>query len=71
METTKELGQVTSRVLRTREGYGLLVHIDGGESRLYPDLTSDYVRICVFSDLLNHGNVSSLHIDDMIEDFLE
>ena len=73
METTKErkIRLVSSRVLKTNNGYRLLIHIDGGENKLYPDLTLNYGRICAFSDAVNHGEVSSLHIEDMIEDFLE
>ena len=73
METTTagEIKLVSTRVLKTENGYGLLIYIDGGENKLYSDLSLDYGRICRFSDAVNHGKVSSLHIEDMIEDFLE
>ena len=73
MEMTKarSIKPVSSRVLKTANGYGLLVYVDSKESRIYPDLTTDQGKLCSFSDVINQGTVSSLHIEEMIEDFLE
>ena len=62
---------VISRVFRSRSGYGLFVCTCGGENKIYPDLTADYEKICKFSDAINKSEVSSVHIDELIEDFLE
>ena len=62
---------VLSRVVRTEQGYGLFVSCDGEENRVYHDVTGDLDRLCRFSDIINASHVSPLHIDELIEDFLE
>ena len=73
MKTAKinKVKLITSRVVKTGKGYGLFLCVDGGENKLYKDLTVDYGRICAFSDTINRSEVSSVHIDELIEDFLE
>lgn len=73
METTKSRGIsiITSRVVKTEKGYGLFIYVSGNENKLYPDLTVNYERICAFSDAINRSEVSSLHLDELLEDFLE
>ena len=45
--------------------------IDGeGNSKIYKDLTGDILSLAHFVNLINEGNVSPLHIEEMIEDFL-
>ena len=73
MDKTAETytGFVTSRVVKTHNGYGLFIICGDGEGRIYPDLSCDLVKLSLFSDKLNEGRVSALHIDDIIEDMLE
>ena len=68
---TKEIDRVTARVIKSEGGYGLFIYVDREEKRAYPDLSADYARICAFSDAINRGEVSRLHIEELIEDFLE
>ena len=72
MEATikKDIRYVSSRVVKTENGYGLFVISDVGKSRVYPDLSSDLGALCAFSDKINQGELSPLHIDDIIEDML-
>lgn len=73
MENTikKQPDFITSRVVKTSLGYGLFIIGECGRSRTYPDITTDFEKLCTFSDKLNDGEVSPLHIDDIIEDMLE
>ena len=73
MEMTKArlIKPVSSRVLKTKDGYGLLVYVDSKDSKIYPDLTTDYGKLCKFSDVINQSTVSRLHVEELIEDFLE
>ena len=64
------IGHVTSRVVKTRNGYGLFIICGEGISKTYPDVSCDLDLICRFSDKINQGMVSPLHIDDIIEDML-
>lgn len=41
-----------------------------GKSEIYKSLTGDTVSLSRFVNLINEGEVSPLHIDDLIEDFL-
>lgn len=72
MEKTIEAytGHVTSRVVKTHNGYGLFIICGQGMTKIYPDISHDFALICEFSDKINQGKVSALHIDDVIEDML-
>ena len=61
---------VTSRVVKTHNGYGLFIICGEGVSKTYPDISHDLGMLCEFSDRINQGMVSPLHIDDVIEDML-
>ena len=63
-------GCVTSRVVKTHNGYGLFIICGEGVSKTYPDISCDLGALCEFSDKINQGMVSPLHIDDIIEDML-
>lgn len=63
-------GYVSSRVVRTHNGYGLFIICGEGISKTYPDVSHDLEMLCEFSDKINQGGVSPLHIDDIIEDML-
>ena len=41
-----------------------------GKKKVYEDLTGDFLALVHFTNMINEGNVSPLHIEDMIEDFL-
>ena len=73
MENTAQTytSHVTSRVVKTRDGYGLFIIRQDGKSKTYPDISRDLKALCAFSDKINDGHVSPLHIDDIIEDMLE
>ena len=64
------VGCVTSRVIKTHNGYGLFIICGEGKSKIYPDISHDVDLVCGFSDKINQGSVSPLHIDDVIEDML-
>ena len=61
---------VTTRVLKTGNNYGLFVCFDGGGSKIFSDITSDRDRLYAFSDAINRLRVSSVHIEELIEDFI-
>ena len=61
---------VTSRVVKTKNGYGLFIICGADNVKTYPDLSSDLPMLCAFSDKINQGEVSPLHIDEIIEDML-
>ncbi len=61
---------VTARVVKTKGGYGLFIISGDGRGKTYPDLSSDLASLCAFADKINEGDVSPLHIYDIIEDML-
>ena len=61
---------VTVRVVKTESGYGLFIISGEGRGRVYPDLSCSPAFLCELADKINQGEVSPLHIDDIIEDVL-
>ena len=53
------------------DGYSLSVRSRDGAEKIYNDLTRDRERIEQLAAKINKGQVSSLHIDDIVDDFLE
>ena len=51
--------------------YSLRVLIGKHEEKLYSDLTNDLGRLEDLSDRINRGSVSPIHVEDILEDFLE
>ena len=52
------------------ERYSLRVTDAEGNCKIYNDLTKDITALQRFANLINKGNVSPIHIDELIEDFL-
>jgi hypothetical protein len=50
--------------------YSLIVNCGDNDERVFHQLTRDFEKISKFSEDINNGDVSALHIDDIIEDFL-
>ncbi len=50
--------------------FGIAVEHDG-EERFYRDVSRDRKKVERLVRLINSGEVSRFHIDDIIEDFLE
>ena len=62
---------VKSKIIkREGEGFGLILVLEDGGEREIRDLTYDHGRIVALSDAINRLDVSHLHIDDIIDDFL-
>ena len=55
----------------SEDWYSLRVLIGKREERLYSDLTRDLDRLEKLSDRINRGRVSPVHIEDILEDFLD
>ena len=66
----KHTEYVTARVVKTNRGYGLFIISGDGKGKTYPNLTSDLALLCDFADKINEGEVSPLHVYDIIEDML-
>lgn len=63
---------VTAEMICDSEGkYGLIIRLDGEQVRRYEDLTRSCDRLRDFSRRINEGRVHIVHIDDMVEDFLD
>ena len=62
---------ILSRVVKTERGYGLFISCEGEGNRVFADITQDPDKLCEFSDMINTSEVSFLHIEELIEDFLE
>lgn len=63
---------VTAEIVLGDDGwYGLVFHMDGNRSRKYESLTRDYRRLQNFARRINEGRVHPIHIDDVVEDFLD
>ena len=60
----------TEVVKENNDWYSLWVKDTSGEERIYRELTRDLPAIKHLSERINRGDVSSLHINDIIEDFL-
>lgn len=64
--------KVTCIVEPGTEGwYSLRIHIGEREERLYSDLTRERAKLEDLSDRINRGRVSRIHIEDILEDFLD
>lgn len=63
---------VTTEIICGRRGwYSLRAYLGKEEYKLYKDLTEDIEKLKALSIRINGGKVSVLHIDDIIEDFLD
>lgn len=62
---------ITVEVINTDVGYGLDVYSRGKRELTYRDITNDKARIDALAKTINSLQVSLLHINDIIEDFLE
>ena len=61
---------VTASSVRTGKGYGLAVELPDGRTLLYSDISRKGELVEEISDKINRGNVSEIHVDDVIEDIL-
>jgi hypothetical protein len=48
----------------------LKIYEGAGRERIYPDITRDILSLEEFVRAINLGEVSPLHIDELVEDFL-
>ena len=63
---------VKSEVIRCNEdSFGLRIIYPHGAKREIVNITNDESRMTALSDLINSHDVSELHVDDIIEDFLQ
>jgi hypothetical protein len=62
---------VTEIISTLGGGYGLVVRLNGEQVRRFEDVTWDYDRLQDLSQRINEGRVHPVHIDDVIEDFLD
>lgn len=50
--------------------YSVVVSDEDGKTTVYKELSSDEEAIRRFVDAINRGDVSQVHIDEMIEDII-
>lgn len=62
--------QVKAEIIKIGEVYGLSLILSNGERKIYEDVTTDAEGIKIFADRINRGNVSEIHIEELIEDFI-
>ena len=63
---------VSAEIILGDDGwYGLVFSLDGDRSRRYESLTRDLRRLRNFARRINEGRVDPIHIDDVVEDFLD
>lgn len=63
---------VTCKVISHQNGgYGLELYLPDGERRIINDVTYDENKISELSSTINRCRVSSLHVDDVIEDLID
>lgn len=62
--------QVKAEIIKSGEAMGLSLILSNGERRVYGDVTTDAEAIYAFADKINRGNVSEIHIEELIEDFI-
>ena len=62
--------QVKAEIIESGEALGLSLILSNGEKRVYEDVTTDAEAINAFADKINRGNVSEIHIEELIEDFI-
>lgn len=53
-----------------RGAYSIEITDREGNVKIYEDLTSDYKKLTRIVDLINAGEISPIHIDDIIDDLL-
>ncbi len=64
--------KIQCRVVYGENGQlGISVFADNEINIVFDDLTGDFQRISKLCDTLNRLDVSAVHIDEIIEDFLE
>ena len=62
---------IQAEVLVSYRGILSLKIIDGeGREKIYRDVSRDIEALNRFADAINHGGVSPIHIDELVEDFL-
>ena len=62
--------QVKAEIIKSGEAMGLSLILSNGERRVYGDVATDAEAIYAFADKINRGNVSEIHIEELIEDFI-
>ena len=63
---------VSAEIILGDDGwYGLVFRLEGDRSRRYESLTRDLRRLRNFARRINEGRVDPIHIDDVVEDFLD
>ncbi len=50
--------------------YGILIRFSSGHERKYEDVTTDLALLEKLVGLINEGQVSALHVDELIEDII-
>ena len=53
-----------------KDSFGLIILCSGEKYKEYSDITKDYKALSDLKNKINRANVSPLHIDDIIEDFI-
>ena len=62
--------KIKAEIKEHGETYDLLVTFKDGRKKLYSDLTRDKKSIETFAKKIEYGNVSSVHLEELIEDFI-
>ena len=66
-----KINEITVTIISSgKESFGLAVFRDGIEFRKYHSVSRDIKKITAFAEKINKGNLSPLHIDSVIEDFM-
>lgn len=64
--------KIKCRVIDCGNGmFGIAIENGKTVLKVYKYITSSYDRIQYLADVIDSGEVSSLHIEDIIDDFLE
>ena len=71
MTMLKSDWSVRAETVRLGGEYSLRITGADGHVKMYPGITSDLERLDSLAKKINDMQVSELHIDDIIEDFLE
>ena len=62
---------IKAEILISCDGILSLKIYDGeGREKVYPDITCDVEALKDFAGAINRGDVSPIHIDELVEDFL-
>ena len=62
--------EIKAEICEHGEAYGLTVILGDGSKKCYSDLTRDKKSIEAFMNKINRGGVSSVHLDELMEDFI-